>query len=413
VSVRKRTWVTRTGDVKEAWIVAYSDQDGKRHIRTFDRKKDAEGFNDGVRVDVRRGVHTPENRSITVAEAARHWIEYVELEGREWSTVEHYRQHVKLHIVPRIGGEKLTRLTTPRVNAFRDDLLRDLSRSMARKVMVSFKSILKDARRRGNLVHNPADGVKIEINNRSKRRITVGVDVPTTDEIRRILDAAKGRWRPFLIVAAFTGMRASELRGLRWDDVDVRKGELHVRQRADAQNTIGRPKSRTSERTIPLGPFVMNTLTNWKRDCPDSKLRLVFPTGEGGVESHSNIVTRGYWPAQITAGVVVDGQGKDGKTLLEAKYSGLHALRHFYASWCINCQADGGLELPVKVVQERLGHGSIVMTSDVYGHMFPRRDDGAELAAAETALMGLRDTDATYGAKNRAKSTKMARNRGT
>jgi integrase len=71
---------------------------------------------------------------------------------------------------------------------------------------------------------------------------------------------------------------------------------------------------------------------------------------------------------------------KDGKPLVQVKYSGLHALRYFYASWCINRKADGGLELPAKVVQDRLGHASIVMTMD--GHLFPRNDDGTELAAA-------------------------------
>jgi integrase len=61
----------------------------------------------------------------------------------------------------------------------------------------------------------------------------------------------------------------------------------------------------------------------------------------------------------------------------------MHALRHFYASWCINRKVDGGLELPAKVVQERLGHSSITMTLDTYGHLFPRGDDADELAAAE------------------------------
>ena len=71
---------------------------------------------------------------------------------------------------------------------------------------------------------------------------------------------------------------------------------------------------------------------------------------------------------------------------MEVKYSDLHALRHFYASWCINRKADGGLELPAKVVQERLGHASIVMTMDTYGHLFPASNDRAELEAASAAL---------------------------
>jgi integrase len=71
----------------------------------------------------------------------------------------------------------------------------------------------------------------------------------------------------------------------------------------------------------------------------------------------------------------------------EAKYTGLHALRHFYASWCINRKKDGGLELPIKSVQQRLGHASITITSDVYRHLFPRTDDGRELEEAERLLL--------------------------
>jgi integrase len=85
------------------------------------------------------------------------------------------------------------------------------------------------------------------------------------------------------------------------------------------------------------------------------------------------------WPTLVAADVV-DAKGK-------AKYTGLHALRHFYASWLINRKQDGGLELPIKVVQQRLGHASIVMTSDVYGHLFPRIDDGREMAEAEKRLL--------------------------
>jgi integrase len=117
----------------------------------------------------------------------------------------------------------------------------------------------------------------------------------------------------------------------------------------------------------------------------------VPPNGAGNVEDHANIISRILIPAQIAAGVctiVKDAEGKIvlgdvGDPVKKAKYTGLHALRHFYASWCINRKVDGGLELPPKVVQERLGHSTIAMTMDTYGHLFPRGDDGAELAAAE------------------------------
>ena len=58
-----------------------------------------------------------------------------------------------------------------------------------------------------------------------------GPDIPTPDEIRKIIHATTGKRRPLLLTAIFTGLRGSELRGLRWQDVDLNKGELHVRQR--------------------------------------------------------------------------------------------------------------------------------------------------------------------------------------
>ena len=89
-------------------------------------------------------------------------------------------------------------------------------------------------------------------------------------------------------------------------------------------------------------------------------------------------------PVSVSVTLGLDHVTPDGA----AKYPGLHALRHFYASWCINRREDGGLGLTPKLVQERLGHSTIGMTLDVYGHLFPRGDDGSELAAAEKSLLG-------------------------
>ena len=109
----------------------------------------------------------------------------------------------------------------------------------------------------------------------------------------------------------------------------------------------GKPKSEAGERTIPLPPMLVNTLREGKAKCPKGALGLAFPSGAGKIEDHANILHRGFEPAQIAA-KVVDEKGRP-------KYA-LHALRHFYASWCINRKKDGGLELPMKIVQERLGH---------------------------------------------------------
>lgn len=98
--------------------------------------------------------------------------------------------------------------------------------------------------------------------------------------------------------------------------------------------------------------------------------QLIFPNSLGKVESLSKIMQRGCQPSQIRAGVSVQtGEtDKDGNPISKAKYTGFHSLRHFYASWCINRREDGGLSLPPKMVQERLGHSHPAM--DTFGICF-------------------------------------------
>jgi integrase len=386
MSVRKRTWANGDGSQGEAWVVAYTDRSGKRRIKTFDRKRDAESFEAAVGVAVRTGVHVPDSQSITVAEAGQLWLATCEANGLERSTLDYYRQHVELHIVPLLGAMKLSQLTVPAVRAFEDALRKDRSPAMVRKAIGSLGAVLADAQERGLVAQNVVRGLRVRRRGKEARadkrkgKLKVGVDIPSPDEIRTLIAHLDGRWRPLILTAIFTGLRASELRGLRWSDVDLERGEIHVRQRADCFSTIGRLKSESAERTVPLPPMVVNVLREHRIACPKGDRDLVFPNGAGNIESHTNIINRGLIPTMLAAGLV-NANGRP-------KYSGLHSLRHFYASWCINRRVDGGLELPLKVVQARLGHASIQMTADRYGHLFPSGDDGAELAAAEKAFLG-------------------------
>ena len=387
MSVRRRSWTNRDGSLSEVWLVDYRDQRGRRHIKTFDRRKDADAYHATVTVDVRQGTHLPDSESVTVAEAGTLWLQSGDLAGLERTTLDSYRQHLEFHIVPLLGAVKLSQLTVPMVRHFEDKLRAKRSPAMVRKVLGSLSAILADAQERGLVSQNVVRGLRARrlrgkerrADKRQRGKLRIGVDIPSPQEVRAIIGHLEGRWRPLLLTAIFTGLRASELRGLRWADVDVKRDELHVLQRADYYRKIGALKSEAGERTIPLAPMLVNTLREWKLICPKSEFGLVFPNGIGRIESHANIVNRGFIPVQIAAGVVTANGN--------AKYTGLHSLRHFYASWCINRRVDGGLELPLKLVQGRLGHASVQMTADRYGHLFPRGDDGAELAAAEQAFL--------------------------
>lgn len=412
MSIRKRKWTNAKGVEKEAWVVDYVDTKSTRRLKTFAKKKDADAFASKTDVEVREGVHVADSASVTVKKAGAFWIATGEHEKLERSSVDQRKRHLRLHIEPFIGSTLLSQLSVPAVRDFTDKLRENgRSQAMIRKVLGSLGSLLSDAQERGLATRNPARelrstrrrGKERQSDKRQKGKLKVGIDIPTREEIKAIVAAAKGRWRPLLITAVFTGMRSSELRGLRWSDVDLDKGQISVHQRADDFGEIGRPKSSAGERTIPVPPIVSKTLKEWKLACPRrptgrtdaagnpvKELHYVFPTGSGNIESRSNIIKRGFLPTQIDAGVTVatDERDDEGNIILAAKYGGMHALRHFYASWSINRPQDGGLGLPAKMVQERLGHSSIVMTMDTYGHLFPRGDDADELAAAELALLG-------------------------
>jgi integrase len=400
MSVRKRTWKNAKGEINAAWIVDYVDQYGNRHIKTFARKKEADAYHATAAVEVRQGIHTADSESITVAEAGRHWIKTGEGNNLERATLDGYQRHLDMHVVPYLGAVKLSKLTAPMVSEFRTRLRETRSPDLVKKIMTSLSSILADAHEAGYVAQNVARSItnrkKKKTKAEQRRKLKVGVDIPTPAEVKAIVGKLEGRWRPLILTALFTGLRASELRGLPWANVDLVKSELHVNQRADRYNKIDVPKSEAGERTVPLPPMVASVLREWKLACPKGKLGLVFPTRTGNVENLANIISRGLIPVQIAAGVCTIVKDDDGLVVLdakggpvrEAKYTGMHALQHFFASWCINRKADGGLELPPKVVQERLGHATIAMTMDTYGHLFPRGDDAAELAAAKRLLLG-------------------------
>jgi integrase len=398
MSVREKIVRGRDGDEKW-WIADYKDKSGRRHQVRFKRKGDAVAHEEASKVAIRAGQYVSINPNRTIADAAEGWLARVEADGMkktgklERATIRQYRQHVDLHIKPYIEG-KLAKLTAKDVEIFRNKLLgldgegeiandKDgkpikppMSRPMARKVMTSFKSMLKSAK----VGHLAADA-SIGVSDREKPQLEIGRDIPTLAEIKRLVDAAKDnpKLHALLLTAIFTGLRASELRGLTWRCVDFDKSELHVRQRADRYNAIGMPKSKHGKRTIPFPTDLLAALRVWKMACPKKGGDdFVFQTGTGAIEHHKNML-RSLAPVMKAARLTT----KNGKP----KYA-LHALRHFFASWCINPKEDGGRQLTPKIVQTLMGHSSIMITMDIYGHLFPKGNDRSELEASTRALLG-------------------------
>jgi integrase len=395
-----RTWKTKSG-VQTGWIADYQDAEGQRQRRQFESHGDAKRWGRRVEAEMEAGTHTPDSKTATVVEAAQLWLKRAETEGLEESTKRQYQTHVDLHICPsgegftvnevKLAEIKLSRLTKPNFEKFRDYLLTHNSRATARKIFVSFKSILNEAKRQGLIARNPADEIVIKEDMRNKPLLTEGRDFPTRQEVRAIITTVTDPWlRAFIIVAVFAGMRASELRGLSWPDVDYSRRIIRVRERANQWSKLGPPKSKAGRRDIPMDDLVAETLRAWKAECPVGELKLVFPNGVGNIESHGNIMNRGWYPLQVAAGVsrpLFDGENnpiraKDGNPVMDAKYN-LHSLRHFCASVWIEQR------FAAKRLQTMLGHATITVTFDLYGHMLDRaEDDRAKMAAGRAWVFG-------------------------
>lgn len=367
-SIRKRVWLSPAGHEKTAWLVDYRDSGGKRRAKQFSRKKDAEAWMTQANWHVTQGTHTPDSQSITINKAAELWVERARRDGLEPTTVAAYDQHVRLHIVPLCGGVKLSQLTTPMIEGYRDQLVDKLSRPMAIRVLRSLSSLIGEAQRRGQVAQNVARGVTVKRAARQKARASI----PPKKALKALLVAADKAEQPreqsLLMLTVFAGLRASELRGLAWAQIDLKGAAVSVTQRADAKGTLGAPKSVSSRRTIPLPPSAIRALRKWKLACPKSDAGLVFPSLGGKAMSHRYMTLNLLQPLIQAA---------------EVTPIGLHDLRHAAASLWIEQRVDA------KRVQTWLGHHSIQITFDTYGHLFEAVERESSVAAAiERELAG-------------------------
>ena len=269
-------------------------------------------------VAVRAGIHTADSKSVTVAKAGRA-VDARAARPPGWSAPR--------SLTTGSTSTCTSRRSWARLQAFAIDRARWCAASKTGCARTAFAghgaqvpplarrhprrragARPRGAERRALPARTARRGRDARIERRRNGKLKIGIDIPAPDEMRAIIAALatsrRARWRPLLLTAIFTGLRASELRGLRWDDVDLKRGELHVRQRADRYGKIGRPKSEAGERTVPLPPMVVAALREHRLACPKGELDLVFPNSRGGIEHRNIIVERGFHPAQIAAGVV-------------------------------------------------------------------------------------------------------------
>ena len=299
----------------------------------------------------------------TVRQFLDAWLDDVVKPAKAPKTYASYEEIVRLHAVPSLGRHQLDKLAPQHVAALLK-AKRDagLSPRRVHHIRAVLRTALNQALRWGLVTRNAAALVE-------PPRLDPREVIPlTAAEARDRLAAAEGdRLAAVFRVALTLGMRQGEVLGLKWDDVDLDGRKLKVRravQRIDGKLIVKEPKSTKSRRTLTLPPSLVTSLREHKVRQLEERLLagerwqdrgFVFATRTGGPLDPRNVI-RSWHRVQEAHG-------------LERR--NFHSTRHTAASLML---AEG---VPIKVVQEILGHSLLSTTADIYGHLFPEAFDEA------------------------------------
>ena len=339
-----------------AWQIRFRDGLGRRVERGgFTTKDDAErALTEALRA-IERGAFA-EFTPIGFADFAARWIETYARPNTKPSTCRDYEGSIRNHLVPYFGDVELRRITREMVQRYLADKAKsrkaDGSPTWTPKTingtMVPLREMLGHAVEWGYLASSPAAMVKpLRLEPRER-------EILAPEELAAVLDAAEGQHRLIFRMAALLGLRRGELLGLRWGDLELDRRRLHVRQ-TYTNTGFGSPKSRAGRRMVPLTPGLVADLRRHRMAAPTNEHDLVFASSAGTPIDPRNLITA--WHRTLRrAGVRV---------------LAFHSLRHTAVSLMI---AREGLN--PKQLQSVIGHASIQLTYDTYGHLMPDSFEG-------------------------------------
>lgn len=344
------------------WVVNFSwtDRDGKAHRHSVYGRTRKEVVDKAKAVSRRLEEGAPaRDATVTLADYVETWIGgTLKASARKPTTKQNYATLARGHVAASpLGRLPLARVTPQRVEAWVADLGQRRAASTTRTAYTVLRAILGTAVRDGLLQSNPAAVVdRPHVPHEEARYLT-------PDELHALLAAAAGsRYLPMFRLLAATGLRRGEAVGLRWDDVDLDGRVLHVRRtltRLGGELVTTEPKSARSRRPVGLFEPVCRTLREVRARQAEERLAAgskwhpsdyVFTTGLGGPVEPRN-VHRAIVAAARRAGLEGD--------------VGCHTLRHTAAATMLT---NG---VPITVVSRVLGHQSIAVTVDLYGHVAP------------------------------------------
>lgn len=276
------------------------------------------------------------------------------------STRKSYREHLDNHLLPHLGHYKLRELQARHIDQMLNSLAsrrgESLSNGSLRRVHSTLRTALNAAVRRRLIPYNPANAVELPPTGYNEVTVWTAAEVATFLETTR-----SDSLFPLFHLVVVTGMRRGEVLGLRWQDVDLDRGLLTIRQQVvqlAGGLHVGPPKTKSGYRTVPVDAVTVEVLRaqraaqerdreHWGGAWQESG--HVFTRANGTIMS-PNLVTRRFRELSATAGLPIIR---------------FHDLRHTSASIAL---AAG---VAMKTVSDRLGHSTTAITADLYTHVVP------------------------------------------
>ncbi len=329
----------------------FTTKDGRKRVKVYiDGKavwRSAKSYEEAQRIQLelniarQKGAGAP--ATITVESYAEEWIALKRRDLRQ-SSVKRYETHLK-HIVEHIGSVKLAEMKPTRVERMYEALLQQgLSASSVNGTHRTLRAMLRTAFRKGITHFDVTPRIDAPSLRKREPRIT------TKEQIRNVLDEADRDQRYGLLISTLvlTGLRVGEAMAARWEDLDLDKGRLTVRD----------SKTGAGHRIVPITNWLSSRLRQHRAKHLERALAagvaqddhsFIFINTVGGAMAYTHFRQRGWLPFRQKAGLPVD--------------TWIHDLRHAAGSLMLS----QGVPLPV--VSRVLGHASVAITAQVYAHM--------------------------------------------
>lgn len=336
---------------------AWSARDRRPIRRTFRTLAEAKAWRQEAQVALRKGQLRAPTKT-TLAEASDEWLRAATAgivrtrsgDAYKPAALRTYRQALNKHLLPRLGRLRLSAISRNHVQDLADELVATgAAPSTVRNAILPLRAIYRRATSRDEVAVNPT--LKLDLPAVRARRERVA----RPQEAAALIDALSLTDRALWATALYAGLRRGELRALRWSDIDLTSNLITVERSWDAVAGPIEPKSRSGRRRVPLSNTLRRHLLSHRLQ-QGSREGLIFTSRTG----------RPFDPATAAARARKAWQAAGLEPI------GLHECRHTYASFMIAAGVNA------KALSSYMGHASITITLDRYGHLMPGNENEAD-----------------------------------